>query len=357
MKGACFPLVIKSLNSWIAVDRGTDKVLYSQSQPSTWYPTFHEIFALSAGGIRPWEVYPHAMLLKKYFWLIFLVLTTILVWALVNLILTIISSRLEVPLDKSIPVAYSKAQKTAEIPPLNTYDPIIYNNIFNPGVQPQKSLTAKETAEKDSSKGIAAAQVNFVLKGVAVGMTPEASFAVIYDEKAKKQGLYRTGDKIGDATIGAIEADRVILKRNGRREALLMMRERNDSKGFSASHIRSTKQDGSLVRQTDGETYVLDRERVNDLISNVNQFMTQLRVRPFFVNGAPIGYLVTDIKQGSLIDQIGLKDGDVIQGVNGIPITKPEQAFAAYQQLKNESQITLEVRRGNSSQVITYELK
>jgi general secretion pathway protein C len=297
------------------------------------------------------------MLLKKYFWLFFLILTTILVWALVNLALTIVSSRLEIRSGHSIPVADSKVQRVAEIPPLNAYDPIIYNNIFNPGVQPQKSLTLREGSEEGSSKGIPAAQTNLVLKGTAVGAYLKTSFAVIYDEKTKKQGLYRVGRKIGDATIQAIEADRVILNRNGRQEALLMKRGKEDSKGRSSSPVQSMRQDRSLVRQTDGETYVLDREQVNEVISNVNQFMTQLRVQPFFMQGVPTGYIVTDIKQGSLIEQIGLKNGDVIQGVNGMPITKPEQAFAAYQQLKNESQITLEVRRGNNSQIMTYELK
>jgi general secretion pathway protein C len=297
------------------------------------------------------------MLLKKHFWLILLILTTVLVWALVNLVLTIISNRLEIHHGRGADISNLKTQTNTEIPPLSAYDPIIHNNIFNPGAQPQQGARLAGTSLAGSEKGYQASKLNLVLKGTAVSGTADRSCAIIYDGKTQKQGLFHVGNKIQEAVLQVIQSDRVIINRNGRQEVLTISREREDGKTRSLSPTQSMREDRSIVRQADAETYVLDRERVNDLISNVNQFMTQLRVQPFFMQGVPAGYLITDIKQGSLIEQVGLKNGDIVQGVNGLPITKPEQAFAAYQQLKNESQITLEVRRGNNSQIITYELK
>jgi general secretion pathway protein C len=297
------------------------------------------------------------MLLKKYFWLIFFTLTTILVWALVNLVLTIISNHLEIRPNRQTDRSSFKAKTSVGFPPLNVYDPIIHNNIFNPGSQSAQGLRRAGMSPGGSEKGCPPSKLNVILKGTAVSGTAEKSCAVIYDGKTQKQGLFRIGNVIQDATIEAIEEDRIIISRNGRQESLVISRERGDGKTRSDSSSQFTKQNRSVVRQADAETYVLDRERVNDLISNVNQFMTQLRVQPFFMQGVPAGYQISEIKLGSVIEQIGLKNGDVVQSVNGIPITKPEQAFAAYQQLRNESQITLEVRRGNSSQTLTYELK
>jgi len=297
------------------------------------------------------------MLLKKYFWLINLVLITILVWAAVNLVLTVVTTRLEVHSGQGAHISNLRTLDDKGVPPLTTYDPIVNNNIFNPGVRPAAASPDEEKVSGPANEKLPVTKLNLLLKGTAVRIPDNESLAVIYNRTTRKQGLYRVGAAIEDAVIESIQPDRVILKRGQRKETLFLSRERVQEKASVPSRVLPTRTSGSPVHQTAADNYVLDREQVTDMISNINQFMTQLRVRPHFVQGKPAGYLVTDIKKGSLIEQIGLKNGDVLKSVNGTPITKPDQAFAAYQQLLDESQITLELQRGRRSQVITYELK
>ena len=308
------------------------------------------------------------MLLKKYFWFIHLILVTILVWAVVDLTMTMISSRLEIQTGRRSGALASSQQESISVPPISVYDSIIQDNIFNPGVRSARRNAVSETKKVASSAEpgkISEGQkdepppttLNVILKGTAVLEPEQDSLAVIYDKGTQKEQLYHIGDSLYDASVETISADRIILKRNGALETLTIIREeQGESSGRPAP--KSLKPgSSSMVERKDSQNYVLDREQVSEMITNINQFMTQLRVRPHFSDGKPVGYLVSDIKPGSLIEQIGLQNGDIIKSVNGMPITKPDQAFAAYQQLMDESQVTLELQRGRGTQVITYELK
>jgi general secretion pathway protein C len=85
--------------------------------------------------------------------------------------------------------------------------------------------------------------------------------------------------------------------------------------------------------------------------------MTQARFRPHFVMGRPGGFSVSEIQPGSLMEKIGLQNNDVIKKVNGQLITNPEEVFKAYSQLQRDSNIEVEVERGNRSEVFRYEIR
>ena len=305
-------------------------------------------------------------MLKKYFWLINLILVTSLVWICVDVGMTVISHKLESENGFNQASSVSARDQGPKVPSLSKYQPIIENNVFNPGDKPrkvstdtkqEKNTSKQEEASFEDSGDLPPTELHLTLKGTAVLEPPINSFAIIYDHDKRRQKLYNLGDTIQDATIKNIYANRVILQRGEKLEALFLKRKMEKKSSRASKRSRGTKKKSGVIRSSNRDHYVLDREKVSDMISNVNQFMTQVRVSPHFHEGKPVGYRVSDIKQGSLIEEIGIKNGDIIKSVNGLPIAKPDQAFEAYQQLMEESQITLELQRGRADQVITYELK
>ena len=85
--------------------------------------------------------------------------------------------------------------------------------------------------------------------------------------------------------------------------------------------------------------------------------MTQIRVVPNFTDGQADGFKVFAIRPGSLFAKIGLQNGDVLKRVNGIELQGPEQAFEAYQRLKDENSVQIDLSRRQDNKTFSYEIR
>lgn len=94
----------------------------------------------------------------------------------------------------------------------------------------------------------------------------------------------------------------------------------------------------------------LNKREVDNTLKDMNKVMTQARIIPYIVNNKNQGYRIFSIRPNSIYTKIGLKNGDVIQRVNGIELSSPEKAYSLFQQLKDEPKVSLDIlRRGQKS--------
>ena len=107
----------------------------------------------------------------------------------------------------------------------------------------------------------------------------------------------------------------------------------------------------------EGYTITVGRKDLQDSINNINQLLTEVRISPNMTKGKPDGLALTYIKQGSMFMKLGLKNGDVITGLNGKPINSPEDAFSFYKSLETGSDISLSIRRDGKTETINYQFK
>jgi len=136
----------------------------------------------------------------------------------------------------------------------------------------------------------------------------DVGFAVIEDTDKRKQELCRVGDTVASAEVIKILHGKVILRVDDRDE-LLTIKESGTGRTPGKKTAASPK--GKItVSKTD----------IDKAFKNMSQMLTQVRIRPYFSEGKPDGFLVSRIKQGSIFQKMGLKNGDVIQGVNDSPI-------------------------------------
>jgi general secretion pathway protein C len=78
-------------------------------------------------------------------------------------------------------------------------------------------------------------------------------------------------------------------------------------------------------------------------------------VLPKFENGEMVGIQVNSIQAGSLFEEIGLNDGDVITEFNGIEIDAPEQSVKIFQEFADADEFNVMVRGADGSeQPITF---
>jgi general secretion pathway protein C len=102
---------------------------------------------------------------------------------------------------------------------------------------------------------------------------------------------------------------------------------------------------------------VLDRRDVEQAMGDLPKLLSQARAVPYMVNGSMNGFRLDSIAPASFYEKIGLKQGDVLQQVNGVDIRDPGTMLTLFQQLRNEKTVRLDVLRSNQRTAMTFDIR
>jgi general secretion pathway protein C len=225
-------------------------------------------------------------------------------------------------------------------------------------------------------------QLNLKLWGTSVH-TGGASHCIIEDLATHKQELYGIKDKVaGTATVKLIEWDRVTLDRDGQEEILeLALPAGGGLPARPVAAVVSGRAGGQPapgqpapgqpvagqpatgqpapnphIQQVNENQYSIDRSEVEAALDNMSQLFTQIRAVPHFEGGQSTGFRLFAIRQNSIFDQIGLRNGDIIQNINGNEINDPGKAMGLFQDLRNAQQLTVGLMRNKQNMTMTYRI-
>lgn len=242
-------------------------------------------------------------------------------------------------------------QKSSTGQPLSHYAVIYTRDIFN---------SVKSLAQSGKVTSQTASTLPLRLWGTAVGSNAGA-FAIIEDSSSHTQGLYREGDTIStEIKLAKVEWDRVILQRDGIEEALILPREPSFPAPVApaASAVSSTSlSSAGGIRQISQDSYLVDLREVEYAVEHLNEIFTQTRAVPYFQGGVAQGFRLFAIKSGSVFDRMGLKNGDIVQRVNGVELTDPTTALSLLQDLQGQTRIQVDLVRSNQPTTLTYEVR
>lgn len=172
-----------------------------------------------------------------------------------------------------------------------------------------------------------------------------SSAAIIALESGNGQKLVFVGDAIKPGVVlTRVEASAIEVDNHGRLERILM------KKMVLAGAAPTPIRDNGGVRH-------ISRAVVDAQLNDLPVLLTQARAIPHQTNGKPDGFLIQEIVPGSLYDQAGLKNGDVIRKVNGQPITRPEQGIKLFQSLRNANGIDLEIARNGVTRTVHFDIR
>ena len=261
---------------------------------------------------------------------------------------TLVAARLGAP---PLPPVTAAAPVIAPVvvEPESAYARIAEGDVFNAvkraGPEPGTATTFKRT------------DLNLKLWGTALAHDPAQSFAIIEDQAARRQVLYRVGDTILEvAVLARVEWDRVVLTRDGAEEMLEISSARASGKEGAAAGAAPAA-GGARIRKTADTKFVIDRRELEKTVANINEVFTQARAVPFFQDGKTIGFRVFAIKPGSVFEKIGLQNGDVVQRVNGVELTDPTKAISLFTELQNEGHIAVDLQRNKQTKNFSYEIR
>jgi general secretion pathway protein C len=243
------------------------------------------------------------------------------------------------------------------------YTKIVERNIFGATEkvekEPVEEVKPLETLEETS--------LQLSLHGTIAGDTASAR-AIILDQRKRSQDMYRVGDSVQEAQIRQILRGKVIL-RHGNKDEILTMVE-GDDKPQPAAKVNSRRRPSRQKRRSaptaplEGDTGAIEeitipiaKDVLSDSMNNLNDMMTQVRVRPYFRRGKPEGLIVSQIKSDSVFAKLGLMNGDIIANVNGKPMSSPEEAFQFYNSLKSGENVNIQITRRGQKKMFTYDIQ
>ncbi|RJP78706.1 MAG: PDZ domain-containing protein [Desulfobacteraceae bacterium] len=244
---------------------------------------------------------------------------------------------------KKIPVVRSNISK-----PLAYYKKITDRNLFKTGAE---TSSKKKPVDMDL-EGMQETELSLKLWGTVTGKT---TFAVIEETKERKQNLYRVGDPVQHAVVKLILREKVVLDVNGRDE-VLSIEETAKSASPKSFERRNVAGEGASPAEST-QKITLQRSQVESAMANVTELMGQAKIRPHFENGRPDGLTLSSVKPRSIFRQMGLRNGDIITGVDGSPIQTVDDALKFYDNLTSASDVTLQLKRRGKEKVIEYSIK
>jgi general secretion pathway protein C len=69
-----------------------------------------------------------------------------------------------------------------------------------------------------------------------------------------------------------------------------------------------------------------------------------------------VGLRVLNVAPGTLLDKLGIHNGDRVERLNGFSLASPEKALEAYAHLRTARRIVVQVRRGGKPLALDYEV-
>jgi general secretion pathway protein C len=214
-----------------------------------------------------------------------------------------------------------------------------------------------------------------------------SSYCVIEDLTTRQQMLYRIDDMVASvARVKHVEWDKVILERDGKDEILEIEKpaaggpvavaaagavipgraggtgaraaaRRERMANRAAANAATAPQDSGGIRMVSEGQYEIDRSEVDSALDNMNQLFTQIRAVPHFQGGKSTGFRLFAIRQNSIFDRLGLRNGDIIQSVNGVDVSDASKALSLFQDLRNVSQVNVKYVRNKEEGTTSYTIR
>lgn len=198
----------------------------------------------------------------------------------------------------------------------------------------------------------------FNLIGTIILKDELRSIATIEDRSASIVYPVRAEDEIpSKARIIKIEPRRVIFVNtgSGRREFVELPEELDT--GLPRVNITPSGKGPQAAIERTGNSFNVPKNELDRAFADLNAVLTQARAVPHYENGVPSGYKLFQVVPDGFFAKLGLKDQDILCGIDGQPVNDPAKALELLGQLRTANHVELCVKRDGRSQNFSYDIR
>ncbi len=266
------------------------------------------------------------------------------------------------------------AAEPAAAPPervVPTTPPEQWTNLFAPA---QGMKLPSRLPRADGRSASQAPRTAFVLVGTIDSSSPSARRAILWANGMKEPKAFREKEEVEPgAILSSVGRDKAWLTRGGEREMLEILPVGSKARAPLSPPVGGLKSAAPGAPQAAGASsppagdirverladnrFSIDEAGVTQLTTNINQYMTQVRLIPFFEGNKSAGYRIAAIRPGTTFEQLGFQGGDVLQQVNGLDVSSPEKLYTIFQNLKDEKKVSVNILRQGQKNTLTYEIR
>jgi type II secretion system protein C len=239
-------------------------------------------------------------------------------------------------------------QPEAAIRPLNDYRIIWERNLFNVSNETPTLSKTKIAPEK-----IIPADKDLGLKlvGTVMADDPALRFAIVHDLKNRGQKHFNEGQTIGDIQVKQVLRHKVIIATADGDRLLTLNFEETSGKAvlqrqpLSISQASLSERTGKVSRYSKSRMIELEREVVEDALADTQQLLQELNITPYKFANTPRGFRIGEIPPDNILAKMGLRNREVIVGINDESIRDVDQAAEFLNTLADGGEVTIKVRR------------
>lgn len=242
-----------------------------------------------------------------------------------------------------------------ETVPFEAFKLILERNIFNskPVFVPPPAATFTPVTPVREEKP----PVPIKLIGTVAG-SEDYSYAIIEDPFQKTNKIFRINDSIAPGIkLLDITRNRITISRDGKKEDIEPGEQNTPFQAQPRPPVHQPPPVSPETSQAFQPTVMIAREELEEATQDINKLLTQARLVPNFTGGVADGFRIFSIVPSSLFEKVGLKNGDILHGINGVELKDPEKALQVYQLLKDNDRFVIDLMRAGQKMTINNEVR
>ena len=176
----------------------------------------------------------------------------------------------------------------------------------------------------------------------------QPSMAFIYNPQTQSSGLYKVNDIVEDSKIAQILSGKVILEKGGSTQEIFL----------TSRRPKAVRENDSFVAKDESGTMIISKFQLMAQMFKANEILAKIKIMPLadVVPNKLKGFRIDNVPSGSIIEEAGIKDGDIIYSVQGQRLQSMQDALAMFNRIQSQSRIEVVLLRNDQPITLKYEI-
>ena len=233
---------------------------------------------------------------------------------------------------------------------MSRYEIITARNLFNKdGIIPDTSSIRED---------IPAVKTNLplTLLGIILLKDKVKSIASVLDRSENAVVTVRIKESINrNADVKEILPDKVLFYNKSTQQIeYIELPKITQPSVLRTNQPKTSKSSG--IKEISKDHLTIDKDEVQQVLSNMDEVVTQARCLPSTEGGRNIGFKCSQIAPGSIYEKIGIQNNDIVISINGENLTNPGKALSVLRGLKDEDRIQVTLKRNGKIITKNYDI-